>query len=393
MKRREILRWGCAHCALLAVAASRAGAQIPTTADGGAGTWTMPPRFAAPDLASEEGGLWAAMEREEQRLRRSPFLIRDEKLRAYLQGIACRLAEPHCPDTRVYPIRNAQFNANMAPNGMMQVWSGLLLRMDNEAQLAAVVAHEIGHFLQRHSLEKLRDAKARSAASILVAPFGLVGVVGQLALIASMFAYSRDQEREADTIGVQLMAAAGYDTTQASLVWANLLAEVAARPNADARQTSILFATHPPSEERRDELKRLARSGGETFEQTYRETMSPWQFALLEDELKRGQYEESIALLDRKIALSPERPDLRFFRAETRRLRAQGTDLDQALAELSEASRMQAAPPQTYRSLGLVLRTRNDRAGAADAFKRYLELAPAAPDAGIINSYLSELQS
>jgi hypothetical protein len=54
---------------------------------------------------------------------------------------------------------------------------------------------------------------------------------------------------------------------------------------------------------------------------------------------------------------------------------------------------MQAAPPQTYRSLGLVLRTRNDRAGAADAFKRYLELAPAAPDAGIINSYLSELQS
>lgn len=392
MNRRGALHWGCAQCALLlAAAAPRVEAQAPDTGSGGA--WTRPQRFAAPDLASDEGGLWATMEREEQRLRRSPFLIRDEKLRDYLQGIACRLAGPHCPDTRVYPVRNAQFNANMAPNGMMQIWSGLLLRMDNEAQLAAVVAHEIGHFLQRHSLERLRDAKSKSAASTLIAPFGLVGLVGQLALIASMFAYSRDQEREADTIGVELMATAGYDTAQAPLVWTNLLAEVAARPNADARQTSILFATHPPSAERRDELKRLARSGGGAFEQAYREAMSPWQFRLLEDELKRGQYEESIALLDRKIALNPERPDLRFFRAETRRLRAQGTDLDQALAELSEASRMQAAPPQTYRSLGLVLRMRNDRGGAADAFKRYLELAPAAPDAGIINSYLSELQS
>jgi predicted Zn-dependent protease len=353
----------------------------------------MPQRFAPPDPASDEGGLWAAMAREEQRIRRSPFLIRDDKLRSYLQDIVCRLAGAHCPDARVYPIRNAQFNANMAPNGMMQIWSGLLLRMDNEAQLAAVVGHEIGHFLERHSLDQLRDAKSKSAASIVLAPFGLVGLVGQLALIASLYAYSRDQEREADSISLHLMSAAGYDTAQASLVWANLLAEISARPNADARQSSVLFATHPPSAERRDLLAKLGKGGGESGATQFREQMSKWQFELLDDELKRGQFEETIALLDRKINAEPERPDLRFFRADARRLRAQGNDLDQAVTELTETSRMPAAPPQTYRSLGIVLRARQDRDGAAAAFKRYLELAPNAPDAGIINSYLSELQS
>ena len=55
----------------------------------------------------------------------------------------------------------------MAPNGMMQVWSGLL-RVDNEAQLASVVGHEIGHYLQRHTVERLRDAQSRSAFGMVL---------------------------------------------------------------------------------------------------------------------------------------------------------------------------------------------------------------------------------
>ena len=91
--------------------------------------WIAPPRFTRPEVATDEGGLWAMMDREETRMRRSPFLIRDANLRDYLQGIACKLAGEHCPDVRVYPVRTPFFNASMAPNGMMQVWSGLLLRV------------------------------------------------------------------------------------------------------------------------------------------------------------------------------------------------------------------------------------------------------------------------
>ena len=391
MNRRGFLRWGCAHCALLQAAApvfaQASGGALP-----GAGTaWSPPPRFAAPDASSDEGGLWSKMAREEQRLRRSPFLIKDDALRAYVSDIACRLAGEHCPDVRVYVVRNALFNANMAPNGMMQVWSGLLLRMDNEAQLAVVVSHEIGHFMQRHALEQLRDAKARSAAAVLLAPFGLVGLAGQLALAFSMYGYSRDQEREADAIGLQLMAAAGYDTSQAAVVWGNLLAEVAARPGADATKASILFATHPPSEERRETLYRLATQDGTRGEQAFAEHLRPWHLSFVEDELKRGQYDETIALMDRKIVAFPKQPELLYCRGEALRLRGRPDDPDRALADLNAAIAMDDVPAAAHRSLGLLLRSRQDRDGAVAAFTRYLQAAPDAPDAGIINSYIAEL--
>jgi predicted Zn-dependent protease len=80
------------------------------------------------------------MDREETRLRRSPFAIRDPALREYVQGIACKLAGEHCPDVRVHLLSTPLFNASMAPNGMMQVWTGLMLRMENEAQ-PAILGH------------------------------------------------------------------------------------------------------------------------------------------------------------------------------------------------------------------------------------------------------------
>ena len=123
-------------------------------------SWTPPPRLKRPDLASDEGGLWAQMDRAEAKLKTSPFLIRDPALNDYVYGVACKLAAEHCPESRVLRGATPWFNASMAPNGMMQVWSGLLIRMANEAQLAAVLGHEIGHYLARHSLERLQTAQS-----------------------------------------------------------------------------------------------------------------------------------------------------------------------------------------------------------------------------------------
>ena len=156
MRRRRFVG-GCGAAGLGMMAAASALAEV--------GEWPMPARFSRPDLASDEGGLWALMDRDETRLRRSPLLMADASLRDYLQGVVCRLGGEHCADVRVYPMRTPWFNASMAPNGMVQVWSGLLLRVDNEAQLAAVLAHELAHYLQRHSVERLRDARGRSAAT------------------------------------------------------------------------------------------------------------------------------------------------------------------------------------------------------------------------------------
>jgi predicted Zn-dependent protease len=355
--------------------------------------WQMPARFTRPDISSDEGGLWALMDREETRLRRSPFALRDPQLHEYVQAIACRLAGPHCPDIRVYLVRTPLFNANMAPNGMMQVWTGLLLRTENEAQLAAILGHEIGHYLARHTVERMRDVKSRSAFGQFLGLFGVVGAVGQLAVVASLFAYSRDQEREADNIGAILMKQAGYDPAEAPKVWGNLLLEIKARPDNDPTRASPMFATHPSPDERQEMLKRLAETtpGGATNEETWHAKTAPFMFDWLKDETKRGQHEESIALLTRMIAHAPERSEYFFARGEVYRLRGSPSDADAALADYQSAVKAGSEPAETYRGLGVIYRQRNQAAAARENFQRYLESAPQAPDSAMIKSYMEEL--
>jgi predicted Zn-dependent protease len=354
--------------------------------------WTPPPRFSRPEPGTDEGGLWAMMDREETRLRRSPFRIKDPALQDYVQGIACRLGGDHCPDIRVYLVNTPYFNANMAPNGMMQVWSGLMLRVDNEAQLAAVLGHEIGHYLARHSVDQLRDVKSRTAFASFLGMFGVIGALGGLGVLGAGFSYTRDHEREADRIGALLMRKAGYDTSQAARVWGDLLLELQAKPGGDPTKNGF-FASHPPAEERQAALRELAESmpGGSANVAEWREKTRPFRRKWLEDELKRGQYEESIALLTRKIAVEPEQPDYLYIRGEVHRLRAAQGDYDAALVDYQTAALNSAAPAEVWRGMGTVYRARHEIPEARASYRSYLEAAPQAPDVGMIKSYLEEL--
>lgn len=354
----------------------------------------MPERLPRPELSSEEGGLWAMMDREETRLRRSAFLLKDEALRDYLKGIACKLGGEHCADSRVYAVRTPWFNASMAPNGMMQVWTGLLLRVENEAQLAAVMGHEIGHYLERHSLIRMRDIKTRTAFMSVLAFAGGAGLIGQLALAAGALAYSREHETDADRIGVQLMRKAGYDARESARVWENLRAELTAGAGGDPSKRSVMFATHPSTDERQRMLAELAGAqGGFLGDDAYVERIDPWLPDLLDDELRRAQYDESQVLLNRLAARRPKRADLRYALGEAHRLRGKPDDLDHALAHYQAALLLDSPPSQTYRALGLLHRQQGRRSAAAQALDQYLQKAPTAPDAELIHSYLNELKT
>jgi predicted Zn-dependent protease len=363
--------------------------------------WRMPARFQRPDLGTDEGSLWAFMDREEHRLKQSAFVIRDKALHDYIAGIACRLAGEHCPDVRVYLVQTPLFNASMAPNGMMQVWSGLLLRMTSEAQLAAVLGHEIGHYLARHSIERLRDAKSKSAAGqflgILLARAGGIGAISQLALLAGMLAYSRDQEREADRIGVELMARAGYAPMEASRVWEQLLEELkaGAKEREEFWDESVLFKTHPPAAERQKALAELAAAKGEqgrTGADEYRQALAQHRSEFLIDELKRRNFGETRVLLERMQKAFPDDGELQYCLGEAYRLRAQDKDLGEAVAAYRRAESLKGTPPEMYRSLGLVQRKLGDEAQAETAFAKYLELKPAAPDGALIRTYFKGTQ-
>jgi beta-barrel assembly-enhancing protease len=386
--RRGFLRSACRHCLGLGAMAG-----LPAIGQD-LSSIQVPPPFKRPAADSDEGGLWGLMDREETRLKRSPLTIQDKDLRAYLSDLVCRLSEGHCTDIRVHPVRVPRFNAMMAPNGMMLVWSGLMLRAENEAQLAAVLGHELGHYLERHQVEQLRAAKDRAVLSTLVGMVGGIGsVLGQIGLMADMFAFSREHEERADRMGMRLMRHAGYDGREAAAIWDNLLAELRITGGKDAGKRGDLFETHPTTAGRRDQLLQLAGdAGGITGADPYRKVIAPLRLGWLQDEVKRGQYEESLVLFDRMLAREPGDSEVLYARGEVHRLRDDGGDLDRALSDLEAASRAPKAPVETFRALGQVHKQRQDRAAAARAFETYLAQAPQAPDAAMVRSYLAELK-
>lgn len=385
--RRGFLRSACRHCIGFGALAALPAFAADLSA------MKMPQRFGRPAADTDEGGLWGLMDREEQRVRRSPLTIHDQAFQKYLQDLVCRLAGDFCPDVRVYPVRVPHFNAMMAPNGMMVVWSGLMLRAENEAQLAAVLGHELGHYMERHTVEQLRAQKDTAVLSTLVGLVGGVGTfLGQIGLSASLFAFSREHESRADRMGVRLMQQAGYDAREAATVWGNLLDELKVTEGKDAGKSGDIFDTHPTSAGRRDELLALAGDkGGDKGEQRFRAAIAPLRFGWLRDEIKRGQYEESTVLFDRMLQHDPQDAEVLYARGEVYRLRDENGDGDRAQVDLERASQLPRAPAEAFRSLGLLYKQRRDNARALQAFERYLALAPQAPDAAMVRTYLTEL--
>jgi predicted Zn-dependent protease len=390
--RRGFLKSACRHClgfgALLSGLPSMAQEAAPSS------TFKLPGRFSRPAVDTDEGGLWSLMDREEARLRRSPLAIRDPALGKYLSDLTCRLTEGHCPDIRIHVMRTPVFNASMAPNGMMQVWSGLLLRVENEAQLAAIIGHELGHYLERHQVEQLRDAKDKAMLAQLVGLIGgIAGAVGKVGILATQFAFSREHETRADRLGMRLMKDAGYEGRQAARVWDNLLGELKVTGGENVGERSAMFATHPPAGNRRDDLLKLAGdAGGETAAAAYQRVIAPLRYGWLQDEVKRGQYEESLVLFDRLLSGKPSDAEVLYARGEVYRLRGDKDDLPRSLDDLTRATAAQKPPVEAFRSLGLVHKQRADAPAAAQAFEKYLALAPDAPDAGLLKAYLSELK-
>ena len=209
-----------------------------------------------------------------------------------------------------------------------------------------------------------------------------------------MFAFSRDNEREADEIGMQLMADAGYDPREAPKTWEALLAERAAMKDPGP---GIFFATHPPTEERVAALKALAeRSAAGAAEpdvgaDRYRAALRPFRAGLLRDELRLRRPAATQLVLDRLLAETGDPGEVHFFQGELYRLRADAGDDAKAIAAYERALASDSAPPETQRSLGVVLMRTKEPARARAAFARYLELQPDAEDRDIVRDYLRSL--
>jgi predicted Zn-dependent protease len=350
---------------------------------------------AQPLASTDEAGLWLEMGRAEEELRRSPSLNQDAELNAYVHDVVCRVSAEYCADLRVYVMDAPYLNAAMAPNGMMQVWSGLLLRAENEAQLAFVIGHETVHYVENHSLESWRAAKSGTATGAAVgvllgadmAAFGLLG----------LFSFSREQERQADQLGFERTVAAGYDPAQAAAIWRLVTEETARSDSEEKRKAEArggFFSTHPLNAERLASLEAQAQGlpGGTVNADRHADVIAPHLGAWLEADLQRRDYGESLFLIERLAARGRDLGVVKFYEGEAYRLRAQEGDAALARSAYLAAAAYPDAPAATWRQIGEIMRAEGDNAQAIVAFEDYLARAPEAVDRLIIESYLTSLR-
>ncbi len=157
-----------------------------------------------------------------------------------------------------------QVNAFAVPGGYLYVYSGLLLIAEDEAELAGVLAHEIGHIVGRHSINQLVSQLGMDILKDLA--FGEdPHQIGQIASQLANARFSRDDELEADTFGVRYAIEAGYDP-RGLLRFFEKLKKLEAHRRSDLEQ---LFASHPPTGERIRRIERLIDQYGASGGQRY----------------------------------------------------------------------------------------------------------------------------
>lgn len=347
---------------------------------------------------TDERGVWMMADEDERKLRDSPFVMNDPALRAYVRGVLCRtVGADRCAGARVYVIRTAALNAFMAPNGMVGVYSGLLLRMRNEAELGAVLGHEFAHFEQRHTLAGYKHARKMTDIAVWAGFLGAgLGTSVQTAAIGSIFSFNRDEEQQADLLGSRYMIGSGYQAAAPANVWGRVMDEADAtalgRKQRSHRYDRVAFtADHPTNLEREQYLRRLAAESGTIGDPRaaeYATAMKPWRAQFLADQLKLNDFGGTEYLLG-ELAADGWSEDLLYARGELYRTRGNPRDLIVAAGFYRQAVALEPRHAEAYRGLGLAsLRSGDAEAGRA-ALKRYLELSPAASDAAMMSTLIA----
>ncbi|MBX5462305.1 MAG: M48 family metalloprotease [Steroidobacteraceae bacterium] len=398
--RRLLLTRGLCGCALCLVGSHVLGRVLPSS---------MVPLVEAgyEPVETDERGLWQECDRLEDAISHSNLLIKDAGVNAYVRGVIERLFGANAGDVRTYLVRDPDFNASMFPNGMMLVHTGLMARVRNEAQLAAVLGHEAGHYLRRHSLRQWRDMKAKTAVMSVLALAGAAatGATGNnwydianainSTLLLSVFQFSREMESEADAYGLKLLFENGYTPDAAASVWAQLIEErkasAAARKKRYKDHAASAFSTHPPSEERMEDLAASSRElqgddgtvSRDAGLERWRAAIAPLRAMLLDEQIKLNDSGASLYLLN-SLAADGWDGTLKYYEGEAYRLRDEPGDSARASEAYAAAIQFPDAPAEAWRAHGYAQMKAGNMEEGRRALARYLELSPDAVDAAMV---------
>jgi len=239
------------------------GCETVKTTNAGAVGVDRKQQMLVPSATIEQGAA-EAYEAELKAAREKGVLNTDKAQLARVTTIARRLVgatSAFRPDAAAW---NWQFNvqktkdlnAYCMPGGRIMVYSGLIDTLDlSDAELATVLAHEVAHALREHTRERVSRAYAQQlllqgAAAVTGVGEGTANVANMVAEVTFQLPFSRDQESEADQIGLELMARAGYDPRAAVTLWNKMAAA-----SSGGGQPKFL-STHPAPKERIKDIEK-----------------------------------------------------------------------------------------------------------------------------------------
>jgi Zn-dependent protease with chaperone function len=355
-------------------------------------------------LTSEaEQMLWQKSEREQRTIERNGLIYTDAQLESYLNQVVARLMPETVPADlviRISVIKSPYLNAFAYPNGMIYIHSGLLARMDNEAQLAAVLAHEMVHCIHRHALRAFRKYRNQPAYLIavqkkLLKTKGLqklahtMGVTGAMAAISG---YARELEAEADRIGFEWVLRAGYNPKEALSLFEEMLSDLA----RDGCEEPFSFGSHKQIRQRAENLQNLTVPA--IINRLASNKSNPAFLAKLDQllldnarlDLQLGRFQVASESVEKFLSINPDDTRAYYLLGEIHRQRGHRSDVLTALDYYGRAIRLDPSFAAPHKAIGLIHYKEGQHALAKKFFESCLQLSPDTPDKAYIKGYLKQ---
>jgi predicted Zn-dependent protease len=361
-----------------------------------------------PKFSDEDEGRMA--QAQAQKFEAENKMWPDPLLETYMTGLVQKIAanaKPRPFPYRVRVVNDASVNAFTFGGGLLYVHAGLIARMENEAQLAMVLSHEIAHVTERHvtrgieqayTTQLISHAAVTAGASTGILPTGeALNVAYTATLNAAVNGHGRNQEREADRIGVDYLVKAGYDPREAPITFELLLREHGDKP----RLVNFFYGSHPANVERFATLTDLAKNkygrdlrekklivNTEEFKRVTRSAV----IAAGRFDYEQQRFNTAAAMFDKAARAWQDDPIPHYYLGKIALETGAGDGVDRALVHLAEAIKADASYGPAYREQGLAHYRKGDRASAIASLEKYLALDPEAKDAKQIEATIQELK-
>ena len=367
---------------------------------------------ASPNLKPVEEGLlvnddekmlWLQALEEQKVLNTSAVIYHAPELEKYLTSIVHKLQPDDLPadlSFKIIVIKDPYMNAFAFPNVVSYIHTVILARMDNEAQLAALLAHEMSHCTQRHTLRAYRHfrdkpgfiASLQETLARLAMVEELARLLGLTGSMGAVSGYTRELESEADLSGLDYLVTADYDPHEALRLFEHLKKDIEAVQGKEP----YFFGTHPKVQARIDNVEHLLETkyahinGGAKNGDLFSSKVSQ---AVLENarlELRIGRFSAAQKSVEKYLRVHKNDASAYYLMGEIFRQRGQEQDAGRALGYYQKAIAMDSSYAQPHKAIGLIHYKQGQKVLAKKFFESSLLLAPNTPDKAYIQGYIKQ---